>query len=147
MSRSSPQGTADRAIGMQHQTSFLPANFAVHPLPDQPIRAGLPQLVPEMVMGGPGDPTRLRVRWPSGLTGVHLERAESLESPIQWLRAGGTEVNQAEFELPDADQPGPADGTGRGQDRETQWVILVPGSRDFRWLHDRTRCYGENGPQ
>ena len=30
---------------------------------------------------------------------------------------------------------------------ETHWVIHVPGSRDFRWLHDRTRCYGDNGPR
>lgn len=29
---------------------------------------------------------------------------------------------------------------------EGNWVFLVPGSRDFRWLHDRTRVYGENGP-
>jgi prepilin-type N-terminal cleavage/methylation domain-containing protein/prepilin-type processing-associated H-X9-DG protein len=30
---------------------------------------------------------------------------------------------------------------------ETHWIFLVPGSRDFRWLHDRTRCYGDNGPR
>jgi len=29
----------------------------------------------------------------------------------------------------------------------TQMVFLVPGSRDFRWLHDRTRVYGDHGPQ
>jgi prepilin-type N-terminal cleavage/methylation domain-containing protein/prepilin-type processing-associated H-X9-DG protein len=27
------------------------------------------------------------------------------------------------------------------------WVQRTPGSRDFRWLHDRTRCYGDSGQQ
>ncbi len=26
------------------------------------------------------------------------------------------------------------------------WQHLVPGSRDFRWLYERTRAYGFNGP-
>ncbi len=30
---------------------------------------------------------------------------------------------------------------------ETDMQFLVPGSRDFRWLHDRTRVYGDHGPQ
>jgi prepilin-type N-terminal cleavage/methylation domain-containing protein/prepilin-type processing-associated H-X9-DG protein len=30
---------------------------------------------------------------------------------------------------------------------ETDMQFLVPGSRDFRWLHDRTRVYGDRGPQ
>jgi hypothetical protein len=98
----------DPATGREHQTSFLPAGFAVHPIPDQPIRAGmppeLPQLVPEWVSGEPGEGNRVRVRWPAGLKGVHLERADSLEAPVLWTYAAGAEPNEATFELPEDGQ-------------------------------------------
>lgn len=98
----------DPASGREHQTSFLPAGFAVHPIPDQPIRAGmppeLPQLVPEWVPGEPGEGNRVRVRWPAGLKGVHLERTDSLEAPVLWTYAAGAEPNDATFELPEDGQ-------------------------------------------
>ena len=99
---------AFREDGSAKQITFMPTGFAVNPIPDQPIRAGeppdLPQLVSEVLPPEEGLPTRVRVSWASGWSNMRLESAVELGNPVQWspvLEVTGTE---AVFELPDDGQ-------------------------------------------
>jgi hypothetical protein len=99
---------AFRPDGTAKQLTFMPTAFAVNPIPDQPIRAGeppdLPQLVSEVLPPEEGLPTRVRVSWAAGWANMRLESAVELGNPVQWspvLEVTGTE---AVFELPDDGQ-------------------------------------------
>jgi hypothetical protein len=99
---------AFREDGSAKQITFMPTGFAVNPIPDQPIRAGeppdLPQLLSEVLPPEEGLPTRVRVSWAAGWANMRLESAVELGNPVQWspvLEVTGTE---AVFELPDDGQ-------------------------------------------
>jgi hypothetical protein len=99
---------AFRPDGTAKQITFMPTAFAVNPIPDQPIRAGeppdLPQLVSEVLPPEEGLPTRVRVSWAAGWANMRLESALELGNPVQWspvLEVTGTE---AVFELPEDGQ-------------------------------------------
>jgi len=97
-----------RPDGSERRIAFSPAGFAVHPIAGQPIRAGmapeLPQLVSEILPPEGEGPARVRVSWPPGLVGVHLERAENLMPPVQWVSVTAATGNDAVFEVPEDGQ-------------------------------------------
>lgn len=96
-----PDGTAK-------QLTFMPTAFAVNPIPDQPIRAGeppdLPQLVTDVLAADEGLPTRVRVSWPPGWANMRLESAVELGIPVQWSPVFGMNGTEAVFELPEDGQ-------------------------------------------
>jgi hypothetical protein len=92
----------------ERQVTFMPSGFAVHPIPDQSIRAGeppeLPQLVSEVLPPQEGLPTRVRVSWASGWASMRLESAVGLANPMQWSPVLGVNGTEAVFELPEDGQ-------------------------------------------
>lgn len=96
-----PDGTAK-------QLTFMPTAFAVNPIPDQPIGAGeppdLPQLLSEVLPPEEGLPTRVRVSWDSGWANMRLESALELGSPMQWSPVFEVTGTEAVFELPEDGQ-------------------------------------------
>ena len=92
----------------ERQVTFMPSGFAVHPIPDQPIRAGeppeLPQLASEVLPAQEGLPTRVRVSWASGWSSMKLESAVELGNPVQWSPVSGVNGTEAVFELPEDGQ-------------------------------------------
>jgi hypothetical protein len=99
---------AFREDGSQKQVTFMPTAFAVNPIPDQPIRAGeppdLPQLVTEVLPPEEGLPTRVRVSWAAGWASMRLESAVELANPVQWSPVFGVNGTEAVFELPEDGQ-------------------------------------------
>jgi hypothetical protein len=97
-----------REDGSERQVTFMPTGFAVHPIPDQPIRAGeppdLPQLVTEVLPPEEGLPTRVRVSWAAGWASMRLESAVELANPVQWSPVFGVNGTEAVFELPEDGQ-------------------------------------------
>jgi hypothetical protein len=92
----------------ERQVTFMPSGFAVHPIPEQPIRAGeppeLPQLVSEVLPAQEGLPTRVRVSWASGWSSMQLESAVELGNPVQWSPVFGLNGTEAVFDLPEDGQ-------------------------------------------
>ena len=92
----------------ERQVTFMPSGFAVHPIPEQPIRAGeppeLPQLVSEVLPAEEGLPTRVRVSWASGWSSMQLESAVELGNPVQWSPVFGLNGTEAVFDLPEDGQ-------------------------------------------
>ncbi len=85
------------------------------------------------------DDGRFEVMWPAShgaevWTGVPATR-HGRAGPVGFAD-GHVEIRKW-VEASTTPPPGALTGT---------WVYFVPGSRDFRWLHDRTRSYGFNGP-
>jgi hypothetical protein len=99
---------AFREDGTAKQITFMPTAFAVNPIPDQPIRAGeppdLPQLVSEVLPPEDGHPTRVRVSWASGWSSMRLESALELGNPVQWSPVFEVTGTEAVFELPEDGQ-------------------------------------------
>jgi hypothetical protein len=99
---------AFREDGSQKQVTFMPTAFAVNPIPDQPIRAGeppdLPQLVTEVLLPEEGMPTRVRVSWAAGWSSMRLESAVELGNPVQWSPVFEVTGTEAVFELPEDGQ-------------------------------------------
>ena len=99
---------AFRPDGTARQLTFLPTAFAVNPIPDQPIRAGeppdLPQLVSELLPPEEGLPTRVRVSWAAGWANMRLESAVELANPVQWSPVSGVNGTEAVLELPEDGQ-------------------------------------------
>jgi hypothetical protein len=99
---------AFREDGSQKQITFMPTAFAVNPIPDQPIRAGeppdLPQLISEVLPPEDGLPTRVRVSWASGWASMRLESAVELGNPVQWSPVFQVTGTEAVFELPEDGQ-------------------------------------------
>lgn len=86
---------------------FRPKGFAVHPIPDRPIRAGmepdLPVLSTELTTlegGGQG----IRVSWPTGWPGMVLEYASDLSPSMEWRPVEGVVGSGALMELPEDGQ-------------------------------------------
>lgn len=69
-------------------------SYAIHPVPEEPIRAGLPPPSPELTVH-PGDAlagTAFVLRWPPGYSdnaGYRLESAESLDPDAEWIPVEG----------------------------------------------------------
>jgi hypothetical protein len=99
---------AFREDGTAKQITFLPTGFAVNPIPDQPIRAGeppdLPQLISEVLPPEDGQATRVRVSWASGWSSMRLESAVELGNPVQWSPVFDVTGTEAVFELPEDGQ-------------------------------------------
>ena len=99
---------AFREDGSERQVTFMPGGFAVHPIPDQPIRAGeppdLPQLATEVLPPEEGLLTRVRVSWAAGWAMMRLESAVELANPVQWSPVLGVNGTYAVFELPEDGQ-------------------------------------------
>jgi hypothetical protein len=99
---------AFRPDGTTKQITFMPTAFAVNPIPDQPIRAGeppdLPQLVTEVLAPEEGLPTRVRVSWAAGWANMRLESAVELGNPVQWSPVFEVTGTEAVFELPEDGQ-------------------------------------------
>jgi len=99
---------AFREDGTAKQITFMPTAFAVNPIPDQPIRAGeppdLPQLISEVLPPEDGLPTRVRVSWASRWSSMRLESAVELGNPVQWSPVFEVTGTEAVFELPEDGQ-------------------------------------------
>ncbi len=99
---------AFREDGSQKQVTFMPTAFAVNPIPNEPIRAGeppdLPQLISEVLPPEDGLPTRVRVSWASGWSSMRLESAVELGNPVQWSPVFEVTGTEAVFELPEDGQ-------------------------------------------
>jgi len=99
---------AFRPDGTAKQITFMPTAFAVNPIPDQPVRAGeppdLPQLLSEVLPPEEGLPTRVRVSWASGWSNMRLESAVELGSPMQWSPVFEVTGTERVFELPEDGQ-------------------------------------------
>lgn len=83
---------------------FQPVDYAIHPIAEQPIRAGLPPELPSMsssVETTEDGSTVIRISWPAGLYGMRLETTYALESPTQWTPVLDVAGNEAVFALPD----------------------------------------------
>jgi hypothetical protein len=99
---------AFRPDGTAKQITFMPTAFAVNPIPDQPLRAGeppdLPELVTEVLPPEEGLPTRVRVKWAAGWSSMRLESAVELGNPVQWSPVFEVTGTEAVFELPEDGQ-------------------------------------------
>lgn len=88
--------------------AFRPAGFAIHPVPDRPIRAGmepdLPSLATELVTLEGGVGQGIRVSWPADWPGMVLEFASELAHSTEWQPVAGVEGSQALVELPEEGQ-------------------------------------------
>ncbi len=83
---------------------FQPVDYAIHPIAEQPIRAGLPPELPSMMSSvetAEDGSSVIRISWPAGLYGMRLETTYALESPTQWTPVLDVTGNEAVFALPD----------------------------------------------
>lgn len=87
--------------------AFQPTAFALHPIPDRPIRAGMPPELPVLdssrvtLDGGvPG----IRIAWPSGWPGMVLEYASELANPTVWQPVPDVVGTDATLPLPEDGQ-------------------------------------------
>lgn len=64
-------------------------SYAIHPVPDEPIQAGVEPPAPALTAepGDPGSGTAFILRWPAGYSdnaGYRLESTEDLAPPVEW---------------------------------------------------------------
>jgi hypothetical protein len=79
-------------------------NAAVHPVPDEPIQAGLPPPQPVIEAHvtaaiAPETDASVRLTWPNAYRNYRLERASALEAPILWEPVDLVGTNQVSIPL------------------------------------------------
>jgi hypothetical protein len=90
--------------GQERFYVFQPVDYAIHPIAEQPIRAGFAPELPSLssaVETGEDGSTVIRISWPAGLQGMRLETTYALESPTLWTPVLDVTGNEAVFALPE----------------------------------------------
>ncbi len=83
---------------------FQPVDYAIHPIAEQPIRAGMVPEFPNLssvVETGEDGSTMIRIGWPAGWNGMRLETTYALEDPTVWTPVLDVTGNEAVFPLPE----------------------------------------------
>ncbi len=83
---------------------FQPVDYAIHPIAEQPIRAGFAPELPSLsrvVETGAGGTRMIRISWPAGWNGMRLETTYALEDPTVWTPVLDVTGNEAVFPLPE----------------------------------------------
>lgn len=85
-------------------TIFTPVAHALHPVPGLPIRAGKAPELPAVTTEYDATSGNVKLKWPAGMSGVRLQEADSLKTPMVWKDVEGGPDGEYEVPLPSEGQ-------------------------------------------